>query len=87
MEGWLGVENMYDVDPRLARHSEQALRAHAVKRDRDYIVKDGEIIVDEFRAADAGPPPGEGSTRRSKPKGCVSARASPGNDTSRTTSG
>ncbi len=32
------------------RHFEQALRAHALyKRDRDYIVKDGEIvIVDEF---------------------------------------
>ncbi len=50
MEGWLGVENMYDADPRLARHFEQALRGHALyKRDRDYIVKDGEIIiVDEF---------------------------------------
>ena len=50
MEGWLSVENMYDADPRLARHFEQALRAHALyKRDRDYIVKDGEIvIVDEF---------------------------------------
>ena len=35
---------------RLARHFEQALKAHALyKRDRDYIVKDGEIvIVDEF---------------------------------------
>ena len=50
MEGFLGVENMYDADPRLARHFEQALRAHALyKLDRDYIVKDGEIvIVDEF---------------------------------------
>ncbi|MDQ6796070.1 MAG: preprotein translocase subunit SecA, partial [Chloroflexota bacterium] len=50
MEGLLGVKNMYDADPRLARHFEQALRAHALyKRDRDYIVKDGEIIiVDEF---------------------------------------
>src|SRR4029077_15693230 len=50
MEGWLGVENMYDADPTLARHFEQALKAHALyKRDRDYIVKDGEIvIVDEF---------------------------------------
>ena len=37
MEGWLGVENMYDADPRLARHFEQALRAHALyRRDRDY---------------------------------------------------
>jgi preprotein translocase subunit SecA len=50
METFLGVENMYDADPTLARHFEQALRAHALfKRDRDYIVKDGEIvIVDEF---------------------------------------
>jgi preprotein translocase subunit SecA len=50
MEQFLGVPNMYDADPRLARHFEQALRAHALyKRDRDYIVKDGEIIiVDEF---------------------------------------
>ena len=50
MEGWLSVANMYDADPRLARHFEQALKAHALyKRDRDYIVKDGEIIiVDEF---------------------------------------
>ena len=50
MEGWLGVENLYDADPTLARHFEQALKAHALyKRDRDYIVKDGEIvIVDEF---------------------------------------
>ncbi len=50
MEKWLGVANLYDADPTLARHFEQALRAHALyKRDRDYIVKDGEIvIVDEF---------------------------------------
>jgi preprotein translocase subunit SecA len=50
MEDWLKVANMYDADPRLARHFEQALRAHALyKRDRDYIVKEGEIvIVDEF---------------------------------------
>src|SRR4029079_469788 len=50
IEKLLGVENLYDADPRLARHFEQALKAHALyKRDRDYIVKDGEIvIVDEF---------------------------------------
>ncbi|HEX8939942.1 MAG TPA: preprotein translocase subunit SecA [Candidatus Limnocylindrales bacterium] len=50
MEKWLGVQNLYDADPTLARHFEQALRAHALyKRDRDYIVKEGEIvIVDEF---------------------------------------
>src|SRR4051794_14197539 len=50
MEGWLGIENLYDADPRLARHFDQALKAHALyHRDKDYIVKDGEIIiVDEF---------------------------------------
>jgi preprotein translocase subunit SecA len=50
IEKLLGIDNLYDADPRFARHFEQALRAHALyKRDRDYIVKDGEIIiVDEF---------------------------------------
>ena len=50
MEQLLGVPNLYDADPRLARHFEQALRAHALyRRDKDYIVKEGEIIiVDEF---------------------------------------
>jgi preprotein translocase subunit SecA len=50
IEKLLGIENLYDSDPRYARHFEQALRAHALyKRDRDYIVTDGEIIiVDEF---------------------------------------
>ena len=49
MERLLGVANLYD-DPVLARYFESALKAHALfKRDRDYIVKDGEIIiVDEF---------------------------------------
>ncbi|HET7029623.1 MAG TPA: preprotein translocase subunit SecA [Candidatus Limnocylindrales bacterium] len=50
IEKLVGVDNLYDADPRLARHFEQALRAHALyRRDKDYIVKDGEIvIVDEF---------------------------------------
>jgi preprotein translocase subunit SecA len=50
MERLLGVKNLYDEDPTLARYFESALKAHALfKRDRDYIVKDGEIvIVDEF---------------------------------------
>jgi preprotein translocase subunit SecA len=50
MEKLLGIKNLYDDDPTLARYFESALRAHALyKRDRDYIVKDGEIvIVDEF---------------------------------------
>jgi preprotein translocase subunit SecA len=50
-EKMLQVENLYD--PRcieLLHHIQQALKAHALfKRDDDYIVKDGEvIIVDEF---------------------------------------
>ena len=50
MEKLLGIPNLYDADPRFARHFEQALRAHALyRRDKDYLVKDGEIvIVDEF---------------------------------------
>jgi len=52
IEKMLNIRDLYGVetDPRLPRHFEQSLRAHALyKRDRDYIVKDGEIvIVDEF---------------------------------------
>jgi preprotein translocase subunit SecA len=50
IERLLGIDNLYDADPRLARHFDSALKAHALyKRDRDYIVEDGEIvIVDEF---------------------------------------
>ncbi|HET7829492.1 MAG TPA: preprotein translocase subunit SecA, partial [Candidatus Limnocylindrales bacterium] len=50
IERLLNVPNLYDADPRLARHFDSALKAHALyKRDRDYIVEDGEIvIVDEF---------------------------------------
>ena len=50
IEKLIGVDNLYDADPRYARHFDQALKAHALyKRDRDYIIKDGEIIiVDEF---------------------------------------
>ena len=41
---WLGVENMFDDDFSLPRHLEQALKAHALyQRDRDYVVKDGEV--------------------------------------------
>ena len=51
VEQLLGVENLYD--PRnilLLHHVNQGLRAHTLfKRDVDYVVKDGEvIIVDEF---------------------------------------
>src|SRR3990172_7754643 len=50
IERLLKVDNLFDSDPRLARHFEQALKAHALyQRDRDYIVDNGEIvIVDEF---------------------------------------
>jgi preprotein translocase subunit SecA len=52
IEKMLDIRDLYGVeaDPRLPRHFEQSLRAHALyKRDRDYIVKDDEIvIVDEF---------------------------------------
>lgn len=46
-----GLENLADIEnATLSHHINQALRAHGVmKRDIDYIVKDGEIIiVDEF---------------------------------------
>jgi preprotein translocase subunit SecA len=51
VERLLGVENLYD--PRhieMLHHVNQALKAHALfKRDVDYVVKDGEVmIVDEF---------------------------------------
>jgi preprotein translocase subunit SecA len=47
----LGIDNLYDPgEIETLHHVEQALRAHTLyKRDRDYVVKDGEvIIVDEF---------------------------------------
>ncbi len=51
VEGLIGVENLYD--PRhmdILHHVQQALRAHVLfKKDVDYIVKGGKvIIVDEF---------------------------------------
>ncbi len=50
-ERLLGVENLYDLsNMTLVHHMLQALRAHVLfKRDVDYVVKDGEVlIVDEF---------------------------------------
>jgi preprotein translocase subunit SecA len=47
----LGLENLYDpVNTEFVHHLQQALKAHTLfKLDRDYVVKDGEvIIVDEF---------------------------------------
>jgi len=51
VEEYLGVKNLYEEGGvKLVHHLEQALKAHALfKRDKDYIIKDGEIIiVDEF---------------------------------------
>ncbi|MBI2448189.1 preprotein translocase subunit SecA [Candidatus Microgenomates bacterium] len=50
MENLLGMDNLYDKGVELAHHLEQALKAHVLfKKDRDYVIKDGEIIiVDEF---------------------------------------
>ncbi len=51
VESMLGVDNLYeDVHTEISHHVNQALKARALfRRDRDYVVKDGEvIIVDEF---------------------------------------
>lgn len=51
MEKWLGVDNIYIAGGiKDVHHMEQALKARVLfKRDRDYVAKDGEIIiVDEF---------------------------------------
>ncbi len=51
VEKKLGVGNLYDPEQiETLHHVEQALRAHTLyKRDRDYVVREGEVlIVDEF---------------------------------------
>lgn len=51
VEQLLGIDNLADeANMELAHHVNQGLRAHVImKRDRDYVVKDGQvIIVDEF---------------------------------------
>jgi preprotein translocase subunit SecA len=51
VEQMTGVENLYDdLNTEMVHHLNQALKAkELMKRDRDYVVKDGEvIIVDEF---------------------------------------
>ncbi len=50
VERALGIDNLFGGESRLARHLEASLDAEFLKRiDRDYVVKDGEIlIVDEF---------------------------------------
>ena len=50
-EAFFGIENLSDSENlTISHHINQALRAHGLmKADRDYVVKDGEIIiVDEF---------------------------------------
>ncbi len=51
IEKWLGIDNLYSPEYyELTPYLDNALRAHVLyKRDKDYIVKDGQvIIVDEF---------------------------------------
>lgn len=50
IEKILGIDNLYEKDFSTLHHLEQALKARALfHKDRDYVVKDGEvIIVDEF---------------------------------------
>ncbi|MGH7369769.1 MAG: preprotein translocase subunit SecA, partial [Candidatus Methylomirabilaceae bacterium] len=51
VEGLLSVKNLYDpAHMEFIHHVQQALKAHVLfKRDVDYVVKDGEVvIVDEF---------------------------------------
>ncbi len=51
MEQWTKVGNLYDPENyHLVHYMENALTAHVLKkRDRDYVVRDGEVvIVDEF---------------------------------------
>ncbi|TAN32605.1 preprotein translocase subunit SecA [bacterium] len=51
MERWTGIRNIYDLENVIEAHQiNQALKAKVLfLRDRDYLVKDGEvIIVDEF---------------------------------------
>jgi len=51
VEKLLGIDNLYDLkNLSLVHHVMQALKAHVIfKRDVDYVVRDGEvIIVDEF---------------------------------------
>ena len=67
-----GLENLADIEnTTLSHHINQALKAHGImKRDIDYIVKDGEIIiVDEF----AGAIP-RACTRPSRPRSTSTSR-------------
>lgn len=50
IEKWIGVDNLFEKDFATLHHIEAALKAKTLfKRDKDYIVKDGVVvIVDEF---------------------------------------
>ncbi|TSC88606.1 MAG: preprotein translocase subunit SecA [Microgenomates group bacterium Gr01-1014_7] len=50
IEKMLGVDNLYEKDFSTLHHLEEALKARTLfQKDKDYVVKDGEvIIVDEF---------------------------------------
>src|SRR3989344_5911161 len=50
IEKMLGVDNLYEKDFSTLHHLEESLKARTLfQKDRDYVVKDGEvIIVDEF---------------------------------------
>ena len=94
MEQWLGVDNLFGDDFSLARHLEQALKAQVLYQlDRDYVVKDGEvIIVDEFtgtahagQALVGGPAPGGRGKGGGRASATSSGRWPP--SPSRTTSG
>ena len=67
-EAYFGVENLMDTENvTLLHHINQALKANGVmKKDIDYVVKDGEvIIVDEFTGRLMyGRRYNDGSTRR-----------------------
>ncbi len=47
IEQWLGIDNLYGPEHlHLTPYLENALKAHALfQRDKDYVVKDGEIII------------------------------------------
>ena len=94
IEQLLGIENLYDADPRLARHFDSALKAHALYKPRPRLHRRGRRDRHRRRVHRAARCPAaagaRASTRRSRRRrGCASS-ASPGRSPrsrSRTTSG
>ena len=85
LEGLLSIDNIYaDPSGQLVNHLQQSLKAEFLfKRDVDYVVKDGEVmIVDEFTGRMmyrpsllGGPAPGDrGQGARARPRGEPDAR-------------